>query len=120
MYEKTSFRVLVFVHIIFMVQFISTQVPGFGKCPKVKVIEDFKVHNYLGDWYQIKSYPLLFTVGAKCITASYGLLSNGTISVTNKWNKKEHVESEMGLARVVHSHYGIFGVAFPSNIACKY
>lgn len=63
---------------------LNAQVPGFGECPKVSVVNNFKLRNYLGLWYEVKKYPFVFTIGAKCVTAEYGLNPNGTASVFNR------------------------------------
>lgn len=63
---------------------MNAQIPGFGECPKVLVVHNFSVTNYLGLWYEVKKYPFVFTIGAKCVTAEYGLNSNGTVSIFNR------------------------------------
>lgn len=98
---------------------IIAQVPGFGACPKVKVVEDFKLDYYLGEWFEIKKYPFIFTLGGKCVTADYGLHPNGSVSVFNKMHKNGREESELGLARLIHPGYGLLGVSFPASIACQ-
>lgn len=62
----------------------QSQVPRFGACPNFHVIEDFDVERYLGLWYEVRKYPFIFTIGGRCVTATYGLNNNGTVSVFNK------------------------------------
>lgn len=62
---------------------VEAQVPGFGKCPKVPVVENFDTYAYLGRWYEQEKYPFFFELGGKCITADYSLNPDGTIGVLN-------------------------------------
>ncbi|SPP79950.1 apolipoprotein D isoform X2 [Drosophila guanche] len=59
------------------------QVPFPGKCPEVKVMEDFDVEAYLGIWYEYSKYPFAFEIGKKCIYANYSIINNETLSVVN-------------------------------------
>ncbi|XP_017130105.1 apolipoprotein D-like [Drosophila elegans] len=61
----------------------SAQVPFPGKCPDVKVVDPFDVEEYLGVWYEYAKYPFSFEIGRKCISATYGLLDESTVSVLN-------------------------------------
>lgn len=70
-----------------MLTSIQAQVPGFGSCPKVSSMRDFSVLEYLGLWYEVKKYPLYYTIGGKCLTVEYGLNPNATIGVLNRYNR---------------------------------
>lgn len=63
---------------------MNAQIPGVGECPKVLAVHNFSLSKYLGLWYEVKKYPFVFTIGAKCVTAEYGLNPNGTVSVFNR------------------------------------
>ncbi|KAG4073044.1 hypothetical protein HA402_009463 [Bradysia odoriphaga] len=39
---------------------------------------------YLGLWYEAEKYPFVFEVAGKCITATYGKMENGDVSVVNR------------------------------------
>lgn len=97
---------------------VSAQVPGFGGCPSVNVVKDFDTQRYLGQWFEVKKYPFIFTLGGKCITADYGLNSNGTVSVLNKQQRNGQEETIKGWAREVHPGVGILGINF-MNVPCE-
>ena len=50
-----------------------------------ETIKEIDVSNYLGNWYQIYGAPtnVIFQGYGKCITAQYGALENGEVSVIN-------------------------------------
>jgi lipocalin len=51
----------------------------------LETVNDLNVNYYLGNWYQIYGAPtnVVFQGYGKCITAQYGLLENGNVSVLN-------------------------------------
>ncbi|XP_026478685.1 apolipoprotein D-like [Ctenocephalides felis] len=79
------FRVIFSIFVFFILR-VRTQVPSFGECPDVQVVQDFKVDEYLGKWYEIEKYFAIFELGGKCISAVYGKHPNDTdaITVVNK------------------------------------
>lgn len=48
-------------------------------------VEQLNVNKYIGNWYQIYGSPTnyIFQGYGKCLTAEYGLLENGNVSVIN-------------------------------------
>jgi lipocalin len=54
-----------------------------GKCQNVTVKPDFDATQYVGKWYNIRSYFTIFQWGLNCSRANYTLLSNGTLRVNN-------------------------------------
>lgn len=66
-----------------------------------ETIEEIDVDKYLGLWYQIYGAPtnMIFQGYGKCITAEYGLLQNGNVSVLNsQLNFKGEPEQIAGYA----------------------
>ena len=64
-------------------------------------IEYIEVDKYLGRWYQVYGSPtnVIFQGYGKCITADYGLMQNGNISVLNsQLNSKDELEQISGYA----------------------
>jgi len=62
-------------------------------------VDKLDVKKYLGHWYQVYGAPtnVIFQGYGECITADYGLLSNGNISVLNKQvNSKGELEQIEG------------------------
>jgi lipocalin len=49
------------------------------------VVNELDVEQYLGNWYQIYGAPtnIIFQGYGECLTAEYGLLDNGDVSVLN-------------------------------------
>lgn len=49
------------------------------------VVNELDVEKYLGNWYQIYGAPtnIIFQGYGECLTAEYGLLDNGDVSVLN-------------------------------------
>ncbi|XP_054153595.1 apolipoprotein D-like [Oppia nitens] len=52
-------------------------------CPEVKTVDNFDVNRYMGKWYEIMKYPMLWETGLKCVTQTLMANSNGTLSVKN-------------------------------------
>ena len=64
-------------------------------------VSELDVDNYLGHWYQVYGAPTnaIFQGYGTCITADYGLLDNGQVSVLNtQLNKNMEYESINGYA----------------------
>ncbi|XP_033226260.1 apolipoprotein D-like [Belonocnema kinseyi] len=59
------------------------QVPSLGKCPDLKVVQNFDVEKYMGTWYEVGQYFVLAELGGKCTTAKYSQNADGTINVLN-------------------------------------
>eukprot|EP00475_Leptophrys_vorax_P020603 TRINITY_DN2821_c0_g1_i1.p1 TRINITY_DN2821_c0_g1~~TRINITY_DN2821_c0_g1_i1.p1 ORF type:complete len:188 (+),score=53.41 TRINITY_DN2821_c0_g1_i1:3-566(+) len=54
--------------------------------PTTVPAEDFDVNSYVGTWYQLADYPQFyeFFTCKDCVTAQYGLNSDGTVEVVNQ------------------------------------
>jgi lysozyme C len=64
-------------------------------------VEELDVSRYLGKWYQIYGAPtnVVFQGYGKCITADYGVLEDGSVSVVNSQvNMKNELEQISGYA----------------------
>lgn len=83
-YKLGCCRIIIGIIGIALFVCLNAQIPGIGECPKVTVVNNFNLPRYLGLWYEVKKYPFVFTIGAKCVTAFYGLNPNGTASVFNR------------------------------------
>lgn len=62
-------------------------------------VKQLDVTKYLGNWYQVYGAPtnVIFQGYGKCITAQYGVLENGDISVLNyQINKNDELEQISG------------------------
>ena len=64
-------------------------------------VNELKINNYLGHWFQIYGAPtnVIFQGYGTCITADYGLLDNGDVSVLNsQFNENNQLETIRGYA----------------------
>lgn len=65
------------------------------------VVNELDVEKYLGNWYQIYGAPtnVIFQGYGECLTAEYGLLDNGDVSVLNSQiNSNDELEQISGYA----------------------
>ncbi|XP_055386067.1 apolipoprotein D-like [Condylostylus longicornis] len=75
---------IICIFFAFNIILVKSQVPYIGNCPEnITTKSDFQPDKYLGKWYEYAKYPFIFEAGGKCITAEYGNLGNGKISVVN-------------------------------------
>lgn len=85
---------LVNILLISLLAFVSCgTIPG--------TINELKLDSYLGHWFQVYGAPTntIFQGYGTCLTADYGLLENGKVSVLNAQLDKNHnVESISGYA----------------------
>jgi lipocalin len=66
-----------------------------------QTVNELKVNSYLGHWVQVYGSPtnVIFQGYGTCITADYGLLDNGYVSVLNsQLNKNKEIEQINGYA----------------------
>ena len=71
-----------------------------------ETISQIEVDKYLGYWYQVYGAPtnVIFQGYGKCITAEYGLLDDGNISVLNsQLNQNNELEQISGYAYYTNS-----------------
>lgn len=67
----------------------------------IDTVDNLNVNYYSGNWYQVYAAPFDFTFQGygTCITAKYGLLENGNVSVLNSQvNKNSELEQIGGYA----------------------
>jgi len=58
---------------------------------RVKPVDNFNVHNYLGKWYEIARLDHSFERGLTRVTAEYAVREDGGLKVTNRgWSAKEN------------------------------
>ncbi|XP_052808166.1 apolipoprotein D-like [Mya arenaria] len=54
-----------------------------GKCPQVKVQDNFDIEKYVGRWYEQERLFFAFELDQKCVTAEYTLQQDGSVQVNN-------------------------------------
>ncbi len=47
----------------------------FGKCAEFEVVQSFNLTSYMGVWYEIKRFPVIFEKDMTCVRATYKLIS---------------------------------------------
>lgn len=83
---------------LFAFGLIANIISGFAKPTTVSELD---VNKYIGRWYQVYGAPTntLFQGWGKCVTADYGILPNGNVSVVNsQLNKQNQLEQISGYA----------------------
>lgn len=93
----------------------SAQVPFLGRCPSTTAVTDFNLTEYLGLWYEIRSYPAIFQFGSACTQADYSLNPNGTVQVNNTALQLGRVINIVGHAVLAEPGVGKLIVNFPST-----
>lgn len=86
--------------ILFLSQFFTLLSVSFSKTLP-QTVQELDVNKYTGHWLQVYGAPtnILFQGYGECITADYGLLDNGYISVVNtQINENKEVEKINGYA----------------------
>ena len=68
-----------------------------------QTIQEIELDKYLGYWYQVYGAPtnVIFQGYGKCITADYGLLDDGNISVLNSQLNKNSFWMNFPLIREI-------------------
>lgn len=88
--------------------------------PPPEVVEFVDVEQYVGLWYEIASNPVFFNADLVDVTAEYGLLDDGRVSVTNRGRRGDSDGPETsieGTARVVDPVTNAkLSVSFANNI----
>ena len=64
---------------------VITEYIGYNFPKTPDTVQELDVNKYLGNWYQVYGSPtnFLFQGYGTCLTAQYGLLENGNVSVVN-------------------------------------
>jgi len=54
-----------------------------GGFPPLETVERVDIARYMGKWYEIAKYPVIFERGCSGVTAEYALRDDGTVGVLN-------------------------------------
>ena len=75
---------------------------GCGKGDPLPTVDQVDLERYAGTWFEIARLPNTFEEGLKCVTATYTILEDGRVGVTNKGVNERTGEAEVaeGKARV--------------------
>ena len=75
-----------------------------AKEPELTVVDSVELDRYLGEWYEIASYPAWFQRNCTAVTARYSLRDDGRIKVVNSCRKGSldgKLKQSTGRAKVV-------------------
>lgn len=91
---------------------------------EIKPVENFKIEQYLGDWYEIGRFDFKWEKDMKNVQANYSLNKNGTIKVTNSGydyvagkdkksiGKAKFASKQMDIGKLKVSFFGPFYSAY--------
>jgi apolipoprotein D and lipocalin family protein len=89
---------------VVMMALVTSAGVATAKQPELAVVDSVDLERYLGEWYEIASYPAWFQRGCTAVTASYSLRDDGLIKVVNSCRKGSldgKLKQSTGRARVV-------------------
>ena len=101
--------------VILALTLLITGCKTYEKPEKVTPVENFKLSEYLGTWYEIVRLEHRFEKGMEAITATYSMREDGGVKVLNKGYKtkeKEWNEAEGKAYFVGNSNEGFLKVSF--------
>ena len=89
----------------------------FGKCPEVRIVQNFQTDQFLGDWYASYANPTWFQSElTTCSRARYTLNNDGTVGVFNSGtNPSGKYEEICGFAAQPYPNEGALEVVFFSR-----
>lgn len=104
-----------FLSFILTLTFLLTGCKTYEKPQNVTPVNDFKLTEYLGTWYEVARLEHRFEKGMEAITATYSMREDGGVKVLNKGYKtqeKEWSEAEGKAYFVQASDQGFLKVSF--------
>jgi lipocalin len=69
--------------IITILIFLTISLGNGQDCPNIQVKQEFDVNLYLGKWYEIEKFYLIWAANQRCIEAIYTPIDSTTIGVNN-------------------------------------
>lgn len=84
--------------------FVCCQTPANAE-PPLKTVEYVDVERYMGEWFEIASFPQWFSRNCFNTTANYKLRDDGRVDVVNQCHKGSptgEITTAKGIARVVN------------------
>ncbi|XP_045129421.1 apolipoprotein D-like isoform X1 [Portunus trituberculatus] len=90
-----------------------------GECPTITNKQDFDPVPYLGKWYEIERFNIIFQKGMDCVQAIYSDLGDGVVEVHNVARKADgNFTDIVGTAVVLEP--GVLYVTFSGYIPAEY
>jgi apolipoprotein D and lipocalin family protein len=69
--------------------------------PALQTVERVEVDRYLGDWFEVASFPQDVQAGCSGTNTNYALRDDGEIDITNRCIKDGEEDVATGIARIV-------------------
>ncbi|XP_064082823.1 apolipoprotein D-like [Macrobrachium nipponense] len=90
-----------------------------GLCPNITEKYDFDPVPYLGRWYEIERFEMIFESQMDCVNAIYSDLGEGYVEVHNSARKKDGTPTDIiGKAHAIAP--GVLLVEFAGHIPAEY
>ena len=89
---------------VVLMAFVASAGVATAKEPELTAVDSVELDRYLGEWYEIASYPAWFQRGCTAVTARYSLRDDGRIKVVNSCRKGSldgKLKQSTGRAKVV-------------------
>lgn len=85
---KLVFSTIGTSRVAFIIALMSAFLTGCGLAPEnsaspLATVEQVDIAEYMGKWYEIAKYPVVFETGCYGVTAEYSLNGDGTVRVFN-------------------------------------
>lgn len=95
----------------------NAQIPGFGTCPRVQVMQSFDISQFLGTWYVICNYPDKLMLDGRCAVTTFSWASNSgsnsnAVSLFSKHISLGKEKKFLGTANVMGA--GVLAVEYPA------
>nr|AYU71034.1 crustacyanin-C1 [Eriocheir sinensis] len=92
---------------------------SLGSCPNITNKEDLEVVPYLGAWYEIERFDIIWQLGMDCVEAIYSDIGGGWVEVHNVARKPSGEFTEIiGNATVIAP--GVLYVIFAGHVPAEY
>lgn len=98
--------------ILLIINYVHGEVPGLGQCPRVQVMQNFDVSQFLGSWYLMCAYPDKFAFDARCASTTFSWSRGDGISIFSKHVSFGKERKFMGSASLIQP--GVLAVNFPA------
>lgn len=96
----------VLISSILLITLSQSYAQSVGSCHSVPVMPGFDYTKYLGKWFELERFPYIFEKDLQCVTATYSVLNETAIRVSN-----------YGFNTVKQKDENVIGYAYTPNSA---
>ncbi len=112
-----SFRPSIFLLLLFFFAVSRAQMIGSGSCPKVDVVDEFSLENFLGTWYRVQAYPDFSNIVGSCISWDFNQAENEKITLQINENRFGLEEFETAHGEIVRP--GVILISHEDSILAR-